>query len=57
MDTKRYLGVIDKQLNEGKCKIHSLNIIDEEAERQKVIKDYMEEYNSHFRTQTLMEEH
>lgn len=46
IDPKLYLGVVDKKLNE-----------EEEEERQRVIKDYMTEYNSHYRTKSLLEEH
>eukprot|EP00347_Sterkiella_histriomuscorum_P011129 403373648 len=46
IDPKKYLGVIDKKLNE-----------DEELERQQAIRDYMDEYNSQFRTKSLLEQH
>ena len=46
LDTKKYLGVVDKKLTE-----------EEEDQRQAAIKDYMNEYNTHFRQKTLLEEH
>jgi hypothetical protein len=45
-EDKRYLGVKDKKLT-----------VEEEGERQAAIQDYMNEYNSHFRQKSLLEEH
>lgn len=41
---RQYLGVIDKKLTP-----------EEEALRQQAIQEYLEEYNSQFRTKSLLE--
>ena len=46
VDTKKYLGVIDKKLTE-----------EEEQYRQSHIAEYMEDYNTNFRQKSLLEEH
>lgn len=54
-DPRKYLGVVDVQLTEGNS-IPNI-FLEQEAERQNAIQEYMQEYNSQYRQKTLMEEH